>query len=115
MYLRGFDLEKLLGSAEGQIIQYEMERGGSLQARRRPLSDNEGRCAGLKREVREGAMRFVRDAAKVRDRIFPGYKPCRSTAGRIYEAFMTGQSPKERALLRSMALDDHYCGRGIVE
>jgi hypothetical protein len=114
IYLHSFELEKLLSSSDAQIVCYELDQENNLTAHYRELSSEETGCASFRAELQEGVIRYARDARNIRERILPSYKPSCAVAKQLYEAFITQPSQLEKELLQKIALDDHYCGRGIV-
>jgi len=109
-----FDVEKLLSSAEPQLEFYEINADGEVQACYRDLYPVEIEAASIREEIRRGALDYAKDARKVRETLFPGFRPSCWTAQMLLEAFLIGKSARESDLLSKIALDDHYCGRGIV-
>ena len=114
MYLRSFELEKLLSSNDAQVIHYKMDQANDLTALYRELSNEETAGSSFRMELQSGAIRFASDAKHIRERIYPNFKPSSTIAKQLYEAFIVQQSQMEKYLLLKVALDDHYSGRGIV-
>jgi hypothetical protein len=114
MYLRSFELEKLLSSNDAQVVHYELDQENNLTALYRELSNDETSGSSFRTELQLGAIRYASDACSIRKRILPSYKPSCAIAKQLYEAFIAQQSQLEKELLLKVALDDHYSGRGIV-
>jgi LmbE family N-acetylglucosaminyl deacetylase/predicted HAD superfamily hydrolase len=114
IYLRSFELEKFLSSNDTQVVNYALDQKNNLTAHHRALSDDEAGSSGFRNELQEGVRRYARDARNIRTGMFPAYRPSCAVARELYEAFITEQSPQEDALLKRIALDDHYCGREVV-
>jgi len=114
MYLHSFELEKLLSSSDAQIVRYERDGKNNLTARYRELSGDEISSARFRAELQEGVISYARDAKYIREKILPSFKPSQAVAMRLYECFITQQSQLETKMMQKVALDDHYCGRGIV-
>lgn len=114
MYRHNFELEKLLSSSSTQVVRYVLEPGHPPKAQFREKSIEESACVELRKALQAGALRYAQDARDIRTKLYPDFRPSCTTARQIYEAFITGQTAQERALLQTIALDDHYCGREIV-
>jgi len=114
LYQHSFALEKLLSSKDAQLLCYERDATGRLVARHRTLSAEELDSAPWREELQEGVMQFVQDARQVRQQLLPTFCPSAQLAEQLYATFITAPSPREKDLLQGIALDDHYCGRGVV-
>ena len=114
LYGYNFDLERLLSSDEAQVQYYETDNAGAPKACFRELLPEETRCAGLRRSLQEGVMDYAKDARALRETLLPDFQPSCWTARMLVEAFFAQMSQLERNLLSRIALDDHYCGRGLV-
>jgi FMN phosphatase YigB (HAD superfamily) len=114
MFLKTFELEKLLSSDDPQVVRYKLNRKNKLTAEYRELSTEETGCSRIRAGFRNGAIQYVQDARIVREQLYPGYKPSCEIGKQLFEAFNTHQSQLEEEIVRGIALDDHYCGRGIV-
>jgi predicted HAD superfamily hydrolase/Tfp pilus assembly protein PilF len=114
IYLRSFELEKLLSSSDSQINFYDLDDKNNITAHYRKLSKAEIRTAEIREELQKGAIRYTNDAKKIREHILPSYQPSCEVAMQLYDAFFSKISPMETSLLEDICLDDHYCGRGIV-
>ncbi|MGC8947319.1 MAG: rhamnan synthesis F family protein, partial [Anaerolineae bacterium] len=109
-----FDVEKLMSVTEPQLECYEIDEMGMIRARYRALSPKEMESASIREEIRKGAMDYVEDAFQVRKTILHDFRPSCWTAQMLMEAFLTKRSDRESELLSEIALDDYYCGRGVV-
>ncbi|MDD2464759.1 MAG: rhamnan synthesis F family protein [Desulfobulbus sp.] len=114
IYLRNFELEKFLSSNDAQVVTYQLDSHNNPVACYRELSDEEIRCAELRNELQKGVENFALDARKIRRELYPEFRPSLHIAKRLYETFIEQQSLAEAKFLRQVALDDHYCGRGVV-
>lgn len=113
MYRYSFELEKLLSITEPQVECYEIA-GGKVKARYRDLSPAEKAPADIREKIWEGATDYANDARQIRERLLPDFQPSLWTAQMLMEAFLEPISPKEKALLSEITLDDYYCGRDLV-
>ncbi len=109
-----FDVEKLLSASEPQLECYEIDEMGNLKARYRPLSAEEMEAASIRQEIRRGALDYTEDARRIRETVLPDFKPSCWTAQMLIEAYLAERSEKESELLSKIALDDYYCGRGLI-
>jgi len=114
MYRHSFKLEKFLSSNDAQVIKYEFTQDNKPVAHYRKLSHEEIESSRSRNELQEGVIRYAQDALSIRRRLYPKFQPSCSLAKELLEAFIALQSQTETDLLQSIALDDHYCGRGIV-
>jgi hypothetical protein len=85
-----------------------------LTAEQRPLCTEELATRPLRAELRRGAMDFVTDAIAIRHKLMDDFTIPIEQASHIYAAFVENSSPSEDEIIRSLVLDDHYCGRGLV-
>jgi hypothetical protein len=114
LLVQSFDLEKLLSSDQAQIIRYGIGPSGEAVPEVRVLSRDEVQCQPIRAEVRKGALEFVDDAIATRTKLFGDFVVPTSLGRSLYETLVKCPSEREVALLRSLVLDDHYCGRGLV-
>jgi predicted HAD superfamily hydrolase len=114
MYKYSFETEKLLSSDEPQIENYEIDVTGNAVGHFRGLLPAEIACAGIRKQLQEGAMDYVTDARRIRATMLPDFQPSCLTAQILMEAFLNQQSQGETDLLSKIVLDDYYCGRGLV-
>lgn len=109
-----FTLEKLLSSNDPQVIRYGIDSTGRASAEMSVLSDIELNTQALRMEIRAGAMEFIDQALTLRNRLHPAMTIPVACAAEIFLTFMAHPAPAEREILCALALDDHYCGRSIV-
>ncbi|PKO09667.1 MAG: hypothetical protein CVU40_10260 [Chloroflexi bacterium HGW-Chloroflexi-2] len=114
MYKYNFDLEKLHSSMDPQIEYYEMNDKNEPIGRFRELEILEINTNPIRKEIHNGALDFVKDAVKIRNKVLPSFKPSTWTAKMLIESLFLAQSTKELEFLSKIVLDDHYCGRGLV-
>ena len=111
---RSFDLERMLSSDEAQVIAYDLDTNGVPQPRFNQLSDLEIRSRQSRGMLQGGALAFVEDAIAIKSDIFANFVVNPALAQELYARFIHFHSVAENASLRALALDDHYCGRGII-
>jgi LmbE family N-acetylglucosaminyl deacetylase/FMN phosphatase YigB (HAD superfamily)/predicted nucleic acid-binding Zn-ribbon protein len=114
VYRMSFQLEKLLSADDPQVVRYHLDAAGQLTAEQRPLCTEELATRPLRAELRRGAMDFVTDAIAIRHKLMDDFTIPIEQASHIYAAFVENSSPSEDEIIRSLVLDDHYCGRGLV-
>jgi hypothetical protein len=110
----GFVLEKLLSADDAQVMCYRLRADGMSTPEFRGLSDAERAAFPLREEIRAGALRFVDEAIAARDHLLPDFRFPLDVAGKLFERFSDKLSPGESEAIRGVILDDHYCGRGLV-
>ncbi len=113
LFLRSFDLEKLLSSNDPQIEYYEMEAGKAV-GHYRPLVDEELAPSEIRDQILAGALQYTADLREIRQNLLPDFRPSSFVASSLMDAFLTNQSAAEKALLSGIILDDYYCGRDLV-
>ncbi len=113
LFLRSFDLEKLLSSNDAQIEYYEIE-GGKAVGHYRPLLEEELEPSEIRDQILAGALQYTTDLREIRQNLLPDFQPSCFVATSLMDAFLTNQSTAETALLSSIILDDYYCGRDLV-
>jgi len=113
LFLRSFDMEKLLSSNDAQIEYYEMEAGKAV-GHYRPLHDQELAPSKTRDQILAGALQYTADLREIRQNLLPDFAPSAFVATSLMDAFLTRQSAAENALLSSIILDDYYCGRDLV-
>ncbi len=111
---RSFDLERLLSSSDPQVVTYCSDEEGRPLARYNPLSPEELASKGVRDDIQRGAMAFMQDAISVRQDLLPDFVVSAAFANQLYEAFVSHHSDSEEQILKAIVLDDHYCGRGLV-
>jgi HAD superfamily hydrolase (TIGR01549 family) len=114
IYLKSFNIEKLLSSNEAQVEFYEPDDSGKIKGHFRDLTPMEQECAELRNELQKGALEYIDDARQARETMVSDFQPSCRTALMLMEAFLVQHSPHETELLSSIVLDDHYCGRDLV-
>ena len=114
MYRSSFELEKLLSADEPQIEYYLMDSRGNVEGHFRDLSPVENESSGIRKQLQEGAMDYIRDARHLRETMLPDFQPSCWTAQMLMETFLDSRSQAEADLLSKIVLDDHYCGRDLV-
>ncbi len=114
LYKDIFDLEKLLGSIDPQVEYYETNKLGEIIPNYRLLTPSEINANSIREEIIKGAIDFSSDAVKLRDNIFPSFKPSTLVAKSIIETLFLNKSQKEINFLSKIVLDDYYSGRGLV-
>ena len=114
MYLRSFELEKLLSSSEGQVVKYVAVDGDTVKAQHRDLTMQERDGNAFREALRDGVMQFAKDAVQVRDTLLGSFAPSLEVSRALADEFFIKHSTDELKLLGHVMLDDHYCGRGVV-
>jgi len=113
LFLRSFDLEKLLSSNDAQVEYYEIEAGKAV-GHYRPLHDQELAPSKTRDQIQAGALHYTSDLREIRQNLLPDFRPSSFVATSLMDTFLTKQSTAETALLSSIILDDYYCGRDLV-
>ena len=114
MLSRSFALEKLLSADDAQIVQYQVNSSGGIDAQVRHLSDEELSTRAIRAEVQQGALAFMKDAVALRTQLVADFTVPPTLARSLYETFIQDPSAAESAILSKLVLDDFYCGRGLV-
>ncbi|CBL43691.1 hypothetical protein HDN1F_01080 [gamma proteobacterium HdN1] len=114
LYSASFELEKLLSSNEAQVVRYYLDSEGKTIAEHRTLSHQETESENTRRQIRKGAIAFLQDHLEVRRTLFPHHRVPNPLARELYARFIHPLSDTERQIFKSLALDDFYCGRGVV-
>lgn len=114
MYRFNFDLEKLMSSTDPQLEYYDTDEQGQVVGKYRELEPLEIQAHPIREAIRQGALDYAADARKIRDRVYPAFEPSTWTAKCLIESFLTNRSSSEVEFLSQIVLDDHYCGRGLV-
>ncbi|MEE1918360.1 MULTISPECIES: rhamnan synthesis F family protein [Pseudomonas] len=114
MYLRSFELEKLLSSSDGQVVKYTSADGINVEAHHRELSAQERDGDAFRADLRNGVIQFAKDAVQVRATLLSSFAPSLGASRAIADEFFSKHSTDELKLLGHVMLDDHYCGRGVV-
>lgn len=107
---RSFLLEKMLSSEDEQVTRYSPS-GSPEFSEPQPQT---ARALEVRKSLQDGAMDFVMEAAKFRNELAKdltiGADRCRD----LYAAFVSQLSRAEKEIFSALALDDFYCGRGMV-
>lgn len=114
VYLRSFELEKLLSSSDAQVMKYTTTDGVGVVAHHRELSREELDCEAFRRELQRGVIQFAKDALNNRVTLLDSFFPSLEVSKALVTEFLSNPSHEEAALLSQVLLDDHYCGRGVV-
>lgn len=114
LYLRSFELEKLLSSSTAQIVKYSSVDNITVQAHYRELSDQETNCMAFRAELQKGVLQFTKDAVHIRNTLLKSFSPSLEVTKALANEFFSKHSIDESQFLAQVVLDDHYCGRGVV-
>lgn len=104
-----FEMERLLSADEGQVIRYARQEDGSVLPVLSPVTEEFRRNNDARRLLKNGALAYVEDAIRIRQRLHPGFIPCVETSRQAYLLLR-----EMKKLPGMIALDDFYCGRGMV-
>lgn len=110
MFVHSFLLEKMLSADDEQVIRYTSS--GSTELRERGDYTDLGK--DTRTEMQRGAMDFVEDSIRFRDEMCSALHISKTQCEELFSRFVSGLSPREKDIFASLALDDFYCGRGIV-
>lgn len=110
MLRHSFVLEKLLSADDEQVISYS--KSGEAQFRERGDYLDQGK--DVRMEVQRGALAFIDEAVRFRDEMNTPLRLSKSHCEELYCRFVSQMSPNEKEIFSQLALDDYYCGRGIV-
>lgn len=110
-----FTLEKLLRADEPQIVRYLLTGSGDLRKEYRELEKEELGGQELMAEIRGGALAFVSESLLIKEKIMDDFVIPPDLAAGLFAAFISSLSAAEDKVLRAIALDDHYCGRGLIK
>ena len=114
LLIKSFTLEKLLSSDDAQIVHYKVGKNDEIFSEFRTLSGEELQTRAVRADIRKGALEFVANAIAVRAKFVDDFIVPPELARSIYEAFIESPAASEEAILKTLVLDDHYCGRGLV-
>ena len=109
-----FKLEKLLSSDDSQIVKYVPDEAGSVSPVFKHKHDEEKSTYQIRAELQKGCMDFVNAAINVRNNFYPEFSPSLKIADALYSDFIISTTHKENDFIKTMILDDDYCGRGLV-
>lgn len=110
LFVHSFLLEKMLSADDEQVIRYN--RSGQAEFRERGEYIDSGHS--IRQELQQGAMDFIAEAIQFRDKIYNSLSINTEKCEELFSRFVSGISDAEKKILSSLALDDYYCGRGIV-
>ena len=82
---------------------------------RQLLSEQEVAARPSRKELRRGAMDFIDAVIGVHRDLLPDFEVPAECAEGLFKAWADKPSAAEREALHALVLDDHYCGRGVVE
>ena len=68
----------------------------------------------VRRDLQQGAMKFVQDAVQFRKEMSGSRHISRTRGEELFSRFVSGMSDTEKKMFSTLELDDFYCGRGIV-
>lgn len=114
IYAQSFLLEKLMSSDDAQIVCFRQETSGEIVPEYRQLAGEERQSAPTRAEIRRGILDFVTQSIMIRDRWVSNFEVPMDIAVALFDEFIQHASPAEQSILKSIILDDHYCGRGLV-
>ncbi|GAA3601152.1 hypothetical protein GCM10023078_30860 [Gibbsiella greigii] len=109
-----FNLEKLLSASDPQIVKYVLSDDRELAPIYKTLREGELSTRPVRDELQAGGFAFVAAAVKVREAIYPGYKPSLTFADELYKGFTIHSQGLQSKVLERLILDDDYCGRGLI-
>ena len=109
-FLHSFILEKMLSADDEQVINYSDD--GTAHFRKKGDYIDAGGAVRI--GLQDGAMEFLRDCVRFSNDTGVPLKFSKATCETMFIEFVTNMSAEERELFASLALDDFYCGRGIV-
>lgn len=109
MFLNSFLIEKMLSANDQQVMRYTPT--GSVEFRNLPDYVDDG--CGVRLEMQDAAMKFIKDAVRVRDEL-EDFEISTELCQTLFNRFSLHLSTKEEHVFKTLALDDFYCGRGIV-
>lgn len=110
LFLHSFILEKMLSADDEQVIRYTP--AGDAQFRANSNYVDVGRK--VRQEIQQGALDFAIEAAQFRDEMSGSLHINKAHCEALFVQFVSNMSVREKEILSTLALDDFYCGRGIV-
>ncbi|EQB14569.1 hypothetical protein L284_12850 [Novosphingobium lindaniclasticum LE124] len=110
MFLHSFLIEKMLSASDRQVMRYT----GDGEIEFRDFQENEDKGADTRTEMQDAAIKFITEAATIRDDLLGEFTVSSKLCETLFARFSTHLSPNERRVFENLALDDFYCGRGIV-
>lgn len=109
-FLHSFILEKMLSADDEQVINYSNDGAAHFRTKSEYIEIG----AAVRTQLQEGALDFVRDCLRFSNETGASLKFNKTTCENIFVEFVMNMSNEEKELFSSLALDDFYCGRGIV-
>ncbi|AOJ30642.1 rhamnan synthesis F family protein [Burkholderia metallica] len=110
MFLNSFLLEKMLSADDEQVIRY----ASSDSVEYREAGDYIDQGRECRHELQQGAMDFVKEAVRFRDEMSGTLQISKTSCEELFSRFVARLSGNEKQVFSALALDDFYCGRGIV-
>ena len=110
MFIHSFLLEKMLSADDEQVIRYAADG----MAEFREQGGYPALAKATRNDMQQGALDFVRDAARFRDEMGVPLQLDKGHCQELYARFVAQLSHAEKKIFANLALDDFYCGRGIV-
>jgi hypothetical protein len=114
LWRRSFELETFLSSNDPQVICYDLLKDGQLEAMYQEHSHSEQAPSDIRNKIHRGVSSFIDDFFALQRNIYPDLKLPPRLPEILFGEFVEHMSKSERERISSLALDDHYCGRGIV-
>jgi len=114
LWRRSFELETFLSSNDPQVICYDLCNDGQLKAVYQELFLSEQGSSDIRNKIRRGISSFIDDFFAIQRNIYPDLKLPPRLPEMLFGEFVDRMSKSERGTISGLALDDHYCGRGIV-
>jgi predicted HAD superfamily hydrolase/LmbE family N-acetylglucosaminyl deacetylase len=113
MLAHNFDIERLLSADDTQVVAYQAADDG-VRPVMRESSIAELESRPMRAAIRSGIRDYVDDVKAIQSGLKPDFVIPAAVAEACFEAFVTTLSADDRVVLDTLALDDHYCGRGVV-
>lgn len=110
LFVHSFILEKMLSADDEQVIRYSAS--GDAEFRVRGAYVDMG--SKVRHEIQQGALDFVVEAARFRDEMSGSLRIGKAECEALFSRFVGHMSAREKEIFSSLALDDFYCGRGVV-
>jgi FMN phosphatase YigB (HAD superfamily) len=119
LHRHSFLAEQLFSSDDPQIECYRLEHDATngqetLLPCFQPQDAAERAARQVRAEIRRGAFAFIEDALVLRTTVHPGFGVPLDLTGALFDSLAQSMSAREKQVLEELALDDHYCGRGVV-
>jgi len=114
LWRRSFELEMFMSSNDPQVIYYDLCGDGQLKAVYQELFLDEKGASEIRNKIRCGLSSFIDDFFAIQRNIYPDLTLPPRLPELLFGEFVDHMSMSERATISGLALDDHYCGRGIV-